>query len=139
MGQHNYSQEIFEIMGREMGLLGEHIVKKQCYENGILYSHITWEDIPKLSKAISKVMLGFGEEKSKKIMKEIRNLVDMNALLEKEENPLTRAKLFSQMGDSAVLTGDLDKALDYYENAKCCAEGLDSATNEINKRIRMIS
>ena len=134
----NFSKEIFEIMNREMGYLGEHIVKNQCYENGILYSQISWDEVPKLSRALAEVMVSFGEEKANKIFREIENLVDLKALIKTEQDPLSRAKMLSQLGDSAAITGDLVKALIYYETAKSCADGIESAIAEIDKRIGLI-
>lgn len=139
MEQRNFSEAIFKIMDREMGDIGEHIVKKQCYNNGIMYTHITWEDVPKLSKAISEAMLSFGEEKAGKIFREIQGLVDLDALLENETDPLLRAKMYSQMGDSSAMAGDPERARRYYESAKKCVSDIDSAIVEIEKRIELIS
>lgn len=139
MEQQNFSEDIFKIMTREMGEIGVHIVKNQCYENGILYSHITWEDVPKLSKAISEAMLSFGEDKAGRISREIRGLVDLDNLLQKEKNPLVRAKMYSQLGDSSAITGEINLAMKYYESAKECAAGIEPAVEEIDKRIRMLA
>ena len=139
MEEQNFSTEIFDIMAREMGIIGEYIVKNQCFEIGIMYNSITWEDVPRLSKALSEVMMSFGEAKASKIFEEIENLVDIDTLLAKEQNPLTRAKMYSQLGDSSAITGNNSHALDYYKRARACAEGVDYAVDEIEKRIETLS
>lgn len=138
MEPRNFSEEIFEIMVREMDDIGVFIVKKQCFENGIMYDYITWEDVPKLSRAISEVMLNFGEDKANRILKEMLALVDLEALVEKEADPLTKAKMLSQLGDSSAIVGDLKKALKYYEKARKIAEGIEPAVAEIDNRIKLI-
>ena len=139
MEEQNFSTEIFDIMAREMGIIGEYIVKNQCFEIGIMYNSITWEDVPRLSKALSEVMMSFGEEKARKILEEIENLVNIDTLLAREQDPLARARMYSQLGDSSAITGNNSHALDYYKRARACAEGIKPAIAEIDKRIEIIS
>ncbi len=70
-----YSQKVEEIMTRELGQLGKFVIKKQCRDLGIDPENIRKEDLPKLAKALGKVMLTFGgEEKAKMVEMEIRRL-----------------------------------------------------------------
>ncbi len=69
------SKKIEEIMTREMGQLGKFIIKKQCKDLGVDPENIKKEDLPKISKALGKVMITFGgAEKGKRIEMEIRRL-----------------------------------------------------------------
>ncbi len=71
-----YSAKIEEIMVRELGQLGKFVIKKQCRDLGIDPDNIRDVDIPKLAKALGKVMVTFGgEEKARDIELEIRRLI----------------------------------------------------------------
>ncbi|NPA74517.1 MAG: hypothetical protein GXO25_00325 [Euryarchaeota archaeon] len=71
-----YSQKIEEIMTRELGQLGKFVIKKQCRDLGIDPENIQAEDLPKVAKAMGKVMVTFGgPDKAKKIEREIRHLI----------------------------------------------------------------
>ncbi len=71
-----YSVKIEEIMTRELGQLGKFVIKKQCRDLGIDPDNIKKEDVPKLARALGKVMMTFGgEEKAKEVEMEIRRLI----------------------------------------------------------------
>ncbi len=71
-----YSAKIEEIMVRELGQLGKFVIKKQCKDLGIDPDNIKESDLPKLAKALGKVMITFGgEDKAKEIELEIRRLI----------------------------------------------------------------
>ncbi len=71
-----YSAKIEEIMVRELGQLGKFVIKKQCRDLGIDPDNIRDVDIPKLAKALGKVMVTFGgEEKARDIELEISRLI----------------------------------------------------------------
>lgn len=87
MEDKNYSKVIHDIMIREMDDIGEYIVQKQCFELGIMPDHITEKDVHKLSSAISKAMVDFGEEKANKIFREIRGLIKIENELKSKKGP----------------------------------------------------
>ncbi len=70
-----YSEKVEEIMTNELGQLGKFVIKKQCMDLGIDPDNIKKEDLPKLAKALGKVMITFGgDEKAKEIEMKIRRL-----------------------------------------------------------------
>ncbi len=71
-----YSEKIEAIMTRELGQLGKFVIKKQCKDLGIDPDNIKARDVPKLAKALGRVMVTFGgEEKAKEVEMEIRRLI----------------------------------------------------------------
>ncbi len=70
-----YSEKVEEIMTNELGQLGKFVIKKQCMDLGIDPDNIKKEDLPKLAKALGKVMVTFGgDEKAKEVEMKIRRL-----------------------------------------------------------------
>ncbi|MCK5037874.1 MAG: hypothetical protein KAS16_02135 [Thermoplasmata archaeon] len=76
MPSRNFSPEIHEIMKREMAEMGSFFIKKQCMELGMMPDYITSRDIPKLSKALSEAMEDFGSEKSNRVVRDMRRLIN---------------------------------------------------------------
>ncbi len=69
------SRKLQSVMAREMGQLGKFIVQKQCKDLAIDSEEIAAEDLPKLAKALGKVMQSFGgDAKAQAIDREIRKL-----------------------------------------------------------------
>jgi hypothetical protein len=69
------SKKVEEIMTRELGQLGKFVIKKQCKDLGVDPENIQPEDLPRIAKAMGKVMITFGgPEKAKSIEMEIRKL-----------------------------------------------------------------
>lgn len=69
------SKKVEEIMTNELGQLGKFVIKKQCMDLGIDPDNIKKEDIPKLARALGKVMITFGgEDKAKEVEMKIRRL-----------------------------------------------------------------
>ncbi len=69
------SKKVEEIMTNELGQLGKFVIKKQCRDLGIDPDNIKKEDIPKLARALGKVMITFGgEDKAKEVEMKIRRL-----------------------------------------------------------------
>ena len=75
MEPRNFSPEIHEIMKRELAELGSFFIKEQCLKLGIMPDHITSRDIPKLSKALSEAMEDFGPDKSRRVVREMKQLI----------------------------------------------------------------
>ena len=70
-----YSKKVEEIMTNELGQLGKFVIKKQCMDLGIDPDNIKKDDLPKLAKALGKVMVTFGgDEKAKEVEMKIRHL-----------------------------------------------------------------
>ena len=53
------SQMINQIMSEEMGELGPHIVRKQCKDIEVNPEDIRKEDLPRVAKVLSEVMVTF--------------------------------------------------------------------------------
>ena len=75
MESRNFSSEIHKIMESELGEMGEFFIKKQCLELGIMPTFITTRDIPKLSLALSEAMGDFGQDKSTRVVRDMRQLM----------------------------------------------------------------
>ncbi len=83
MEPRNFSPDIHKIMESELGEMGEFFIKKQCLELGIMPTFITTRDIPKLSQALSEAMQDFGQDKSKRVVRDMHKLIRS----EKVESP----------------------------------------------------
>ncbi len=69
------SRKIKELLAQEMGPMGIFILKKQCKDLGIDPENIKTDDIPRLANVIYNAIYVFtGEEKGKKIEREIRKM-----------------------------------------------------------------
>jgi len=77
MEPRNFSPEIHEIMKRELSEMGSFFIKKQCMELGIMPDYITSQDIPKLSTALSEAMKDFGQDKSGRVVRDMRRLIKL--------------------------------------------------------------
>lgn len=139
MDELNFSKAIHNIMMREMGDFGVYIIQKQCYEHGIMPEKINEREIPKLARALSEAMLDFGEEKARKILGEIKSLIKIDTIIRSESEPMTKVEMLSNMGDSCILSGNLEDGLKYYENAKEFASGNEEAIKEIDKRMKLVN
>jgi tetratricopeptide (TPR) repeat protein len=108
------STKITGLMYREMSDLGPLIVKKKCKDVGLDPENIRTEDLILVSKAISEAMASFGADKAKRIYHEISKLHDLEKMVNKEENLAKKVEGFLSLGDSARLSGEHEKAIEFY-------------------------
>ena len=102
-----YSSGIQEIMSREMKDLGLSIIKQQCKKVGVDFENVKQEDVPRIARAISEVMVVFGgREKAKKLYNEIKRLTDMDHMVESEKDPEAKLGFLLEMGEGSRLTGE---------------------------------
>jgi len=108
------SQMIYELMSDEMGDMGPHIVKKQCRDIQVNPDDIIKEDLPRVAKVLSEVMVTFGKEEARKIYMAINKLQNLETIVEDEKDDKKKMEGFLDLGDFARFSGDYDKAWEYY-------------------------
>ena len=74
------SQLIYELMSKELSDLGPHIVRKQCKDIDINPDDIKKNDLPRVAKVLSEVMVSFGKEEARKIYLAINKLQNLEIL-----------------------------------------------------------
>jgi len=112
------NKKITDIMERELGDLGEFIVKKQCRDLMLDFDNIQEEDLPLMANALSQVMSTFGGmEKAKRVYKEIKKLKDLDAVVKEESHAPKKVEMLLNLGDVNMVTGEWKVALDYYTSA----------------------
>lgn len=109
------TQQIYAIMEREMGDIGNFIVKKQSMLIGADPQDITPGDLPKLASNLSEVMRTFGGyEKARKIYSEIKKLENLDRVVEEEESQEKRNKMLEDLGMTCIFSAEWDKAFEYF-------------------------
>jgi tetratricopeptide (TPR) repeat protein len=109
------SHMIYDIMSNEMGELGPHIVRKQCRDIQVNPDAIRKEDLPRVARVLSEVMLSFGREEAKKIYTAINKLQNLETIVEGEADDHRKMEGFLDLGDFARFSGEYKKAWEYYE------------------------
>ena len=86
-------------MAREMGLMGEYIIKKQCKDLDIDPGNIGPDDVQKLAMAFERAMEIFGgTEKARRVKMEIRRLAKDDLELAQDDLGLVPDDLGSAPG-----------------------------------------
>lgn len=126
------SEHINNIMEREMGDIGPFIVKKQSMLIGADPGRIEPSDLPELASKLSEVMKTFGGyEKARKIFSEIKELDNLDRIVEDEKSGEKRNKMLEDLGRTCIFAGEWEKAFEYFN--QLLAEG------ERNSDRRMMS
>jgi len=118
------SVHVFQVMDRELGTVGKAIVKKQCNKLGIHPDEIEVTDLPKLSRAISEAMAWFGAFKAKDLHKELLAVGDVAGEVEKTQKTDDKLSMVQDLAKGAFLAGNLDDALNFYDQLQGLAEGM---------------
>ena len=108
------SIRIFDIMSNEMGDLGPHIVRKQCKDLQVNPDEIYKEDLPRVAKVLSEVMVSFGRDEANKIYKAINKLENLETIVEEEKDDQKKMEGFLDLGDFARFSGEYNKAWEHY-------------------------
>lgn len=125
-----YSSGIQGIMSREMKDLGQSIIKQQCKKVGVDFENIGQDDLPRVARAISEVMVVFGgREKAKRLYNEIKRLTDLDHMVESEKNPKAKLGFLLEMGETARITGEWPQGIKYLN------EAIDMASGKENEEI----
>ena len=122
------SQKIYELMSKELSELGPHIVRKQCKDLNLNPDEIKKEDLPRVAKALSEVMVSFGQEEARNIYLAINKLQNLETIVEDETDERKKMEGFLDLGDFARFSGEYDKARGYYQKLlRLCQENGDAA------------
>jgi len=117
------TDQIYDIMEREMSSIGHFIVKKQCMLIGADPGNIEPPDLPELASKLSEVMRTFGGyEKARKIFSEIKQLENLDLIVEAEESEEKRNKMLEDLGRTCLFAGEWEKAFEYFNQLLAEAE-----------------
>ena len=118
------SEQINNIMEREMGDIGPFIVRKQSMIIGADPGSIRPNDLPELASKLSEVMKTFGGyDKARKIYYEIKELGNLEQIIEEEESEEKRNKMLEELGRTCIFAGEWEKAFEYFNQLLAEAEG----------------
>jgi len=118
------SVEIKRLVSREVGAMGEHILRKQCADNAIDPDDIHVEELGLLSRALFDAVKGFtGVEKAERVKRSVlkhKILRDLEGLEDRKLDVMKRRKkleALAELGAVAKALGDYKGAVEHYEKA----------------------
>ncbi len=111
------SERIKTIMEQQMGEFGEFILRKQCYELFVMPEELEQSDLFDLSKGLADAVKLFGgEEKAKKVSRQILKLIDLE-IIEKQEDVNEKTRWLRSTGDTYKSIGGWEVATKFYKQA----------------------
>ncbi len=108
----NFSTEVHRRLNEQMGVISEHIIRKQCFDLGIMPEYITVKDLPELCVAIAEAFESLFGLKNAEIAYD--SLMELMTTTDKMDYIITiMASIETTRGD-AKTSEEFIRAMKYY-------------------------